>query len=70
MENVTMRDNETAGAINWSGNATIVSSRFVDAGGLQHFDGNVTVVNSIFDFGGNSNDGENSVVAGPGETWT
>jgi hypothetical protein len=67
MENVTMRDNDSAGAVLWTGGeAKIVSSQFIESGGIQTFATNMAIVNSAFDFGINTDDGENSIVAGGG----
>jgi hypothetical protein len=67
MENVTMRNNQSAGAVLWTGGTvTIVSSRFIDAGGIQVLDSAATIVNSAFDFGFDDDVGYSSVVAGPG----
>lgn len=64
MENVTMIDNYSAGAILWTGgSATIVSSRFVASGGIQMFDTNATIVNSVFDLV-SSDENSNSIFAG------
>ncbi len=67
MENVTMRNNLSAGAVLWTGGTvTIVSSRFIYAGGIQVEDSDATIVNSVFDFGFEGDVGYNSVMAGPG----
>ena len=67
MENVTMRNNKSAGAVLWTGGTvTIVSSRFIYAGGIQVEDSDATIVNSAFDFGFEGDVGYNSVMAGPG----
>jgi hypothetical protein len=67
MENVTMRNNQSAGAVLWTGGTvTIVSSRFIYAGGIQVLDSDATIINSAFDFGFEGDVGYNSVVAGPG----
>jgi len=52
MDNVTMDTNYTAGAVLWGpGNATIVSSRFINSGGIQATGGaQVKIVNSAFSF--------------------
>ncbi|MBW2543708.1 MAG: fibronectin type III domain-containing protein [Deltaproteobacteria bacterium] len=67
MENVSLIDNMAAGAIAWnSGEVKIVSSRFVESGGVQILDGKALIVNSAIDLGTNLGDSWNSIVAGPG----
>jgi hypothetical protein len=68
IEDVSLIDNVAAGAIAWNrGDVKIVSSRFVDSGGVQILDGEALIVNSAIDLGTNGGgDSWNSIVAGPG----